>query len=590
MKNKSNRIHGRRLLKYILKSNKILWEYSKSFLIISILANIVFGIMPTFTMLLMQLIINSIQIRTINFNQIIYLMIIYIFAEIIQSLLSVAYGHYNLKHTLLFTKNIDSVMLNKCITLDLKDFEDGNVHDTISRARSEGPSKLMSFFTITISAFKSTITVITMLGVAISYSYLVIPLVLIVPIIKSIYSFKFNYKKFNIIKNRTGRERINWYINHLFFTGSAYKEIKLYNLQDYFISKYNKFRELSIAEDVNLSRKASIILIMISILDEIINGSVTISILYQGFIGTILIGDIVTYIRSITNVKSNIESIFSSINNLTKQALFVSQYFDFMDIESPKDGDINITHVESIHVKDLSFKYPNATDYTLRNISLSLKKGDTLLLMGENGSGKSTLIKILLGYYLDYDGSVLINGCELKSLNIEHYHKHISSIFQDFIRYEATVRDNISYGNLEIANDDQELNKLLNESGLGKKKISLDDLLGSWFAGAKQLSGGEWQKIAIARALAKNSDLYFLDEPDSSIDAISEKEIITQYQRLFLNKICVISSHRFSNLCLSSNKIIVLDNGRIIEQGSHKELMELKGKYFEMFTGSSCVL
>lgn len=213
---------------------------------------------------------------------------------------------------------------------------------------------------------------------------------------------------------------------------------------------------------------------------------------------------------------------------------------------------------------------------------MTLEPGRTVGLIGRNGSGKTTLIKILLGLYTDYEGEILINGMNLKSINLKNYMKKIGCVFQDFVKYEASLRENVSYGNIEVYEDKKRIEEILHQVKLEYEKIGLDleSVLGNWF-GTTQVSGGQWQKIAIARAMSKNADLYIFDEPDAALDIQTRGALVDMYIRLMEHNMGIFISHDVKEVHNVCNYIVLLENGEIIEEGTHEELMEKKEEYYK---------
>lgn len=237
-------------------------------------------------------------------------------------------------------------------------------------------------------------------------------------------------------------------------------------------------------------------------------------------------------------------------------------------------------------MENLSFKYDTG-DYVLSNINFTFTEGEMFAIVGKNGSGKTTLSKLLMGLYDNYEGNIYINGIELRTIDKESYMKKTVSLFQDYIKYDATFRENIAYGNLDIMKDDDKIQEVIDTFKLANiidKSINhLDTQLGYWFDEGKQISIGEWQKLSIARTFSRNADVIILDEPNSALDAISDFEISLLYEQLLQNKMGIIIAHKFSNFIHQANCILVLDRGYLVESGTHIELMNQKGIYHSMY-------
>jgi len=293
-----------------------------------------------------------------------------------------------------------------------------------------------------------------------------------------------------------------------------------------------------------------------------------------------------TYVRSISNVNSSLQSFLSQVNTIYQSALNIGQYFDFIDMKTQNtkcDNMIPLCEIPFIKIKNLSYKYKNQKKHALNNINLRVDKGNIIAFIGQNGSGKTTLIKILSTLYNDFEGDVYFGNNNLRDLKPELVHKKIGLLFQDFIRYQLTVRENIALGQLEKINNDSAIIQALSKTGMQEKIINLDEQLGFWFHGGIQLSGGEWLKIALSRAFIRDAEIYLLDEPNAALDAISEKKILDSFKELCEGKIGIIVSHRIASIKNIANKIIVFDNGFIQAEGTHEYLLNNSDIYREMY-------
>jgi ATP-binding cassette subfamily B protein len=315
-------------------------------------------------------------------------------------------------------------------------------------------------------------------------------------------------------------------------------------------------------------------------------------IIYRVIAGVITIGDLTFLSGSFNRLQSKLEGVFSKFTRISQSALYLKDYFDFIDIkiESPLDKEsmlpIPTSIVKGFQVKDLHFAYPGSTTNVLEGVSFDLHKGEKLAFVGENGAGKTTLIKLLLRFYEPTSGTIYLDGVNIQKYDIKEYQKLFGVIFQDFIRYEFTIGENIAVGNInekdnfEMINDAAELS--LAKQVVDEMKAGYDQQLGRRFAQGKNLSGGQWQKIALARAYMKNADVIILDEPTSALDARAEYEAFQRFIGLTKGKTSIIISHRFSTVRMA-DRIIVLKDGKILENGSHKELMNNKKLYSELF-------
>ena len=462
-------------------------------------------------------------------------------------------------------------------------------YDKIKLAEGANGGTLMSQFTSFTTLIGQAITSLSYIVILLHFNYIIILIIVIMPIIKFLITNLINKKQFCIIKARTNQERKAWYYSFIVTNGTHFKELKTYNLLNYFIKKYDDLYKKFNQQDAAIAKETMVKMTSLSIIEQIITGAIFAYIIYCGFVGGILLGDVVAYTRAAISNQTNIQSILQNISSIKKSNLYIGQYYSFIDLENAKtldEGKIIIDKIHSLKLENLSFKYDTG-GYVLKNVNFEFKEGNSYAIVGKNGSGKTTLAKLLMGLYDNYEGNIYVNGIELRSIQKEHYSKRIASLFQDFIKYDATFRENIAYGNLDLMDKDAELRDLSNEFRIGHiidhSKQNLDTQLGYWFDEGKQISFGEWQKLAIARTFSKDADVIFLDEPNSALDAISDYEISQLYQKLFQDKMGIIIAHKFNNLINQVNNILVIENGRLAESGTHTELLHQGKIYYEMY-------
>lgn len=541
------------------------------------------------SLLIMQQIINLIQqgIQSITF--ILQLVVLYVCIDLASTIISGLMNYYTTKFSLKFNLHIKDCIMQKASQLSLWHYENSNTYDKIKLAEGANGGTLMSQFTSFTTLIGQAITSLSYIVILLHFNYIIILIIVIMPIIKFLITNLINKKQFCIIKARTNQERKAWYYSFIVTNGTHFKELKTYNLLNYFIKKYDDLYKKFNQQDAAIAKETMVKMTSLSIIEQIITGAIFAYIIYCGFVGGILLGDVVAYTRAAISNQTNIQSILQNISSIKKSNLYIGQYYSFIDLENAKtldEGKIIIDKIHSLKLENLSFKYDTG-GYVLKNVNFEFKEGNSYAIVGKNGSGKTTLAKLLMGLYDNYEGNIYVNGIELRSIQKEHYSKRIASLFQDFIKYDATFRENIAYGNLDLMDKDAELRDLSNEFRIGHiidhSKQNLDTQLGYWFDEGKQISFGEWQKLAIARTFSKDADVIFLDEPNSALDAISDYEISQLYQKLFQDKMGIIIAHKFNNLINQVNNILVIENGRLAESGTHTELLHQGKIYYEMY-------
>lgn len=567
---------------------KLLWSVRKFHLMLIAIFYIINGILPAISILATQSLLNAIQTsRGKEFIYVLYPLIIYLALNSFGYIISQFNAYLQSIFRIDLNYKMSVMILEKAKTLSLSDFENSEVYDKLRRAQSEAIERPYAVFIILLSLVSQFLGLISSLAILLYWKPWVILLVVIIPIISTIYMAKIGHLQYKIEYERSQERRKSWYLNYLMTNDIAFKEIKIYKLGDYLIKGYKDLNKKFIKQDKKIIKKRTLASFIFEILDQIVGGFILYLIVQSAYIGEILLGNTVAYIRSLSNIKGNMEGVLGSISAMYQNNLYIKQLFDFLEMPVKKEisilDSIPIEEIKTIEFINVSFKYPNRGEYALKNISFKIRKGENISLVGENGSGKSTLVKLLSGFYDDYEGEILINGISIRQINKENLGSKIGIIFQDFNKYELTCRENIGLGNIDLIDSDIKLQDAIDKAYASEMVNNLpngiDTQLGVWFSGGVQLSGGQWQRIALSRAFLRDADCYILDEPSASLDPISEHEIFRRTSDLTRDKISIFISHRLYNLRKISSKVLVLKEGKLIEQGTHEELMSLNKHY-----------
>ena len=567
----------------IKKSCKLIQKCSCFFVFVNLCIACIQGIIPGITIIVFQRIINSLQQNIDTVEHIIFLILFYVGLNIINELISTLYSFYNEKFNLEFSQYVNMLMLEKSAKLELKDYENSETYNIINRAQSQNGTSILTFITGTIEIFKQIISVITISIILVRFCWWMLPLIFGISIVRSMVTVYTDREWYKLRVSRTNDERTNRYINYLLLTGIAFKEILLYGLSNYFFMKYKNISDKIKNQDKEMQKKIAIYDILFDIGSWVSMGGLFGYVMYLGVTGRLLIGDITAYIECIENIKSGSNEIFDNIGNMLEQSMYIGFIFEFLEISEFKGNEeFDIGEIYKIEIKDLSFKYN--TTYVLKNINMTLNKGDSIALVGENGSGKSTLIKLIMGFYREYEGTIKINDIDIKKINKTGYYQKIGCVFQDYTKFEDSIRNNIRFGNIKTDNTKSIENML--EITHMKERVDeiggLDTIVGKWF-GKEDLSIGEWQRISICRAAFKQANLYILDEPDASLDIFRQEELIETYKNTFKSAIRIFITHKVNYAKEMGEKIYVLEKGEILESGRHTKLLNDKGKYYEMF-------
>lgn len=566
---------------------KAIFKFDKKYIFILTSSTIFLGILPPISILISQEIINGVQKKE-SLNIVLNFIIFYILLDLFSSLFNQVINYYKSKFLLNFSVNFDNMILEKTSKLNMKSFENSDTYNILNRAQYEANGRLITYFETFLNILSYFITMLSCLMILLTFNIFIVGIVIIIPIIKFVISRKINVESFLLIKARTNDSRKCWYIQYMMTHEEFYKEIKTYNLSNYFIDKYKKLREEFNKQDIKLSKKQAVCLCIISIFEGIVDGLLFIYVILCGFKGVILIGNVLTYMKIVTQIKEQMTNVLSTFSGINKESLFIDELMNFFNLKEEESiGTKKIDHINNIKIEHLFYRYNENQEYVLKDINLEIKFGETVVIVGKNGSGKTTLIKILMGFYDDYEGEIFVNDINLRNIDKKFFLKNIGTLFQDFVKYEATFRENIAYGNLEDLYNDTKLFGIAKKFGLEQliqnSNRKLECQLGYWFDSGKQISIGQWQKVALARAFTKDADIYILDEPNAALDAISEYELSVLYNDILEQKIGIIIAHKFNNFIKEADKVVVLHSGELVGIGTHDYLMQTNNIYKDMY-------
>lgn len=591
-KEKSKKL--KQVISYLRRTLRLLSKCGRGYIFLILTFAVVSSVFPSTSTLIMREIINTLQISNSNWRYLCNLLIAYILIGIIQSFISLASGYCENRFQMKGSLIINMSILEKVKEFSLKDFEDSEIYDLLQRAMKVTFARIFGFFKSFILLFQSLINILLFSLILISWKWWLIPVILIVPVVNTFITAYFGKKQFLLVKHRAPEERKSWYYQYLLTKDTAYKEIKIFNLGKYLKDQYKKLGIKFIEQDKELLNKKSCMQVFLILLEEIINAFILMYVVLKAFMGDILLGDLTTYTKSMSSVKASAQSFLTQMNSIYENMLYISQYFELMDrtgsykifsLNERASNPIgtNSPTIPSIEIKNLCYQYQGQDHDVLHNLNLKIEQDSLVAFIGTNGSGKTTLVKILSTLYQDYQGKVFFGNQELKTLNPDLVREKIGILFQDFVRYELSARENIAFGNLSKIGDTEQIASIVSDIGLNKRIENVDMQLGFWFEDGAQLSGGEWLKIALGRAFIRDADLYLLDEPNAALDAISEKKIFQTFKRLVKGKIGIIISHRISSIKDMVDQIVVFRDGNIEAIGSHTELLQTSQTYKELY-------
>jgi ATP-binding cassette, subfamily B, bacterial len=489
-----------------------------------------------------------------------------------------------------YTRHVSIQVMNHAAGLDLLAYEDPVFYDRLERARVQATDRLGMIQAIGRLVQQAITTLTLSVSIMVYSPWLMLLLIAgVVPAFlgESHFAFLGYAKNFR----QTPIRRQLDYLRILGGSKEAAKELKLFGLKDFLLARFTGLSDEIYEENVALSRRKLIAGSMLSVIGTMGYYSAYVFVIWRTVNGALSIGTLTFLAGAILQASSNIQQIFSTLAGIADQALFLTDLLAFFAMQPTIRSKPNALPaprpiVRGFEFRNVSFSYPGNSRLILNRLNFQLRPGERVALIGENGQGKTTIVKLITRLYDPSEGQILLDGIDLREYQLEDLHREMGVIFQDFMRYEMTARENIAVGRVEEIGNLELLEtaarKSMADDIVGRLPQGYEQMLGRRFDQGVDLSGGEWQKVALARAYLRDAQLLILDEPTAALDARSEFEVFRRFSELTSGKTALFISHRFSTVRMA-DRIVVLDNGVIVEEGSHDQLASLGGRYAEMF-------
>ncbi len=491
----------------------------------------------------------------------------------------------------LLGQKVNVLILEKALTLHLVHFEDSEFYDKMTRARREASIRPLSLVSNTFGLLQNTLSLAIYGGLLLRFNFWAVVVLMVAAVPAFVAETRFAGQAFRLFRWRAPETREQNYLETLIARDDYAMEVQLYQLGPSMLKRYHDIFERFYREDRTLTIRRGVWSYLLSLLSNAAFYGTYAWIVMEAIAGQISLGELTMYLTVFRQGQSTFSTVLSSIGSMYEDSLYMSTLYEFLEQDIPAYKGYatkGLIPGDGIRFENVSFSYSGNPQPALKQVSLHLKPGDKLAIVGENGSGKTTLIKLLTRIYQPDSGRILLDGLDLQEWDITVLHQRIGVIFQNFVRYQFTVGENVGVGDVTHVADrsrwEEATQKGMARSFIEQLPAGFGTQLGRWFKGGQELSGGQWQKVALSRAFMRTgADILVLDEPTAAMDAEAEVQIFDHLRAVTQNQMVIVISHRFSTVRLA-DQIVVLARGELVEQGTHEELLQANGRYARLFS------
>ena len=583
-------------LKLFKESLKLVWKSAPGWASVNIVISVLRSFLPLALIYLIKLLIDHITSAVsagseVSYDSFLWIIIAVVVVYFLDEASTDLGNYVRQKQSLKLEVYMYELLHTKSVKIDLINFEHPEYFDCLARASREAPWRPNNILNNLISMLRGLLSLILMAALLITLHWGMALLLLAVNIPGIWLRLRYADILYNFQRQQTPEARKSAYFNWLLTGDRPSRELRLFGLGNYFMSLFKKSFFRVKEEEINIVRKRT----MIELISDVVKAAAIFGMLLfvarQTINGKLTLGQMAMFLLAFRQGMIYIKDLFGSLAGLYEDSLFIKDTFEFLNLKEKVTAAppviIPAPLKKGINVENLSFTYPGNNVPTINNVSFEIKEGEIIALAGPNGAGKSTLVRLLTRLYDPDTGSVKYDGNDIRNMDPEKYRKFFSVIFQDFMLYNVDVGENIRMGNIDETRIDEKISSVAAVTGVHELINNLPNgyrtVIGNLFDDSRELSWGEWQKLALARALFRDAPVLILDEPSSALDADTEHEIFSRFREIVKGRTSILISHRFTNVSLA-DRIIVLDKGTIAETGNHDDLMKKRGIYFSMYT------